>query len=90
MDKQLLRPRKLSINPEEPDATLVFNFWLRTVEDFIAGLQEPRREGDPEINKKHIIVNCLSPTVYPHVKEATTYDAVVTTLGPCMSKGRIT
>ena len=55
----------------------MFNFWLRTVEDFISTLQELRRDDDPEVNEKRIIINCLSPVVYPHVEEAETYDMIV-------------
>jgi len=73
MDKQLLCPRVLTIEPEQPDAASVFNFWLRTVEDFISMLQELRRDDDPVVNKKRIIINCLSPAVYPDVEEAETY-----------------
>jgi len=29
------------------------------------------------IQQKHIIINCLSPAVYPHVEEAETYDRIV-------------
>ena len=36
-------------------------------------LQELRRDDDPVVNKKRIIVNCLSPAVYPDVEEAETY-----------------
>ena len=54
MDKQLLCPRELHIEPEQPDAASVLNFWLRTVEDFISTVQELRREDDPEVNKKRI------------------------------------
>jgi len=60
MDKQLLCPRVLHIEPEQPDAARVFNFWLRTVEDFISMLQELRRDVDPVVNKKRIIIYCLS------------------------------
>jgi len=77
MDKHLLRPRKLRIEPGQPDAASVFNFWLRTVEDFISTLQELRRDDDPAVNKRRIIINCLSPAVYPHVEEAETYDRIV-------------
>jgi len=77
MDKQLLRPRELHIEPEQPDAASVFNFWLRAVEDFISTVQELRRDDDPEVVKKRIIINCLSPAVYPHVEEAETYDMIV-------------
>ena len=76
MDKQLLRPRELRIEPEPPDAAGLFNFWLRIVEDFISTLQELQRDNDPVVNKKRIIINCLSP-VYPHVEEAETYDMIV-------------
>jgi len=61
MDKQLLRPRELHIEPQQPDAASVFNVWLRTVEDFISTLQELRRDDDPEVNKKGVMINCLSP-----------------------------
>jgi len=47
MDKQLLRPLGLHIEPEQLDTASVFDFWLRTVEDFITTLQELRRDDDP-------------------------------------------
>jgi len=77
MDKHLLRPHKLRIEPGQPDAAGVFNFWLRTVEDFISTLQELRRDDDPAVNKRRIIINCLSLAVYPPVEEAETYDRIV-------------
>jgi len=55
----------------------VLNFWLRIVEDIISTLQELRRDDDPEVNKTRIIINCLSPAVYPHVEETETYDMIV-------------
>jgi len=56
MDKQLLRPCELHFEPQQPDAASVFNFWLRTVEDFISTLQELRRDDDPEVNKKRVMI----------------------------------
>ena len=76
MDKQLFRPRELCVEPGAPDADRVFAFWLRTVEDFIDSLRELRRDGDPEVRKR-IIINCLSPSVYPCVEDAADYDDVV-------------
>ena len=55
MDKRLLRPRKLRIEPGQPDTASVFNFWLRTVENFMSTLQELRRDDDPAVNKRRII-----------------------------------
>jgi len=77
MDKRLLRPRKLRIEPGQPDTASVFNFWLRTVENFMSTLQELRRDDDPAVNKRRIIINCLSPAVYSHIEEAETYDRIV-------------
>jgi len=77
MDKQLLRPRELCVEPGAPDACRVFAFWLRTVEDFIDSLRELRRDGDPDINRKRIIINCLSPSVNPCVEDAADYEDVV-------------
>jgi len=57
----MLKPKELTITPESYDASRVFTFWLRTVEDFIESLSESRREGDPAINKR-IIISCLLPS----------------------------
>ena len=77
MDKHLLRPRELCIEPGALDAGRIFAFYLRTVEDFNDSLRELRRDGDPEVKKKRIIINCLTPRVYPCVKEAADYADVV-------------
>ena len=80
MEKQLLRPRELSVDPESADAALVFKYWLRTVEDFISGLEDLRSGDAPALNKKRIVIGCLSPTIYPHVEDADSYDSVVASL----------
>ena len=77
MDKQLLRPRELCVEPWAPDAGRIFVFWLRAVEDFIDSQQELRRDGDSEVQGKRIIINCLSPSVYPCVEDAAEYEDVV-------------
>ena len=69
-----------SVQPEAPEAPRIFNFWLRTVEDFIASLRDYRKEGEPETNKKRIIISCLSPDVFPYVEEAVDYERIVETL----------
>ena len=56
MEKLVLRPKELSVQPEAPEARHIFNFLLRTVEDFIASLRDYRKESEPEINKKRIII----------------------------------
>ena len=80
MDKQLLRPKELSISPNEENSKKFFKFWLRTVEDFIEALSEARQDDAPQINKKRIIISCLSPNVYPYVEESESYENVVEVL----------
>ena len=36
-----------------------------------------RRDGDPEVNRKRVIINCLSPSVYTYVEDAADYEDVV-------------
>jgi len=70
MDKQLLRPRELCVEPGAPDAGRAFAFWLRTAEDFIDSLRELRRDGDPEVNRKRIflLVSILVLKTQPTMK----------------------
>ena len=88
MDKQFHRLKDLSIEPEVPNASRHFNFWLRTVKDFIDQMNE---NGDSEVSaatKKRIIISCLSPEVYSYVEDAETYDNVVTTPERMYIKGK--
>ena len=77
MERQLLRPKELSVEPEAPDAARIFAFWLRTVEDFLSSLREFRAEDDPQVNAHRIIVSCLSPVIFPYVEDAVSYDEIV-------------
>ncbi|XP_078495462.1 uncharacterized protein LOC144750544 [Ciona intestinalis] len=79
MDKQLLRPKELNVDPEAPNAARHFTYWLRTVTDFIEHLDEGRAAVSAA-NKRRVIVNCLSADIFSYVEEAETYDAIVTTL----------
>ena len=80
MEKLVLRPKELSVQSRKaPEAPRIFNFWLRTVEDFITSLRVYRKEGEPEINKKRIVISCLSPDVFPYVEEAVDYERIVET-----------
>ena len=63
MDKQLLCPRLLHIEPAQPDAASMFDFWLRTVENFISTLQELRRDDD-RVAKKRIIISDVTAYIY--------------------------
>ena len=41
------------------------------------GLNELRTEDQPPINKKRIIISCLSSEVFPFVEDSETYDDIV-------------
>ena len=80
MEKQLLLPKELPISPDEENSERIFKVWLRTVEDFIEALSEARQDDAPKINKKRIIISCLSPNVYPYVEESESHKNVVEVL----------
>ena len=42
MKKQLLTPKEMSVEPNTPELTKVFKFLLRTVEDFIRGIDKAK------------------------------------------------
>ena len=71
------KPKDLAADPNYFDAPRVFKYWLRTVEDYIATLNEIPRKGAPEVIKTRIIRGFLSPEIYPHVEKAGDYDAIV-------------
>ena len=88
MDKQFPRPKDLSIEPEAPNASRHFNFWLRTVKDFIDQMNENGGSEVSAATKKRIIIICLSPEVYSYVEDAETYENVITTLERVYVKGK--
>nr|XP_026689430.1 uncharacterized protein zf(cchc)-8 isoform X4 [Ciona intestinalis] len=77
MEGRLLRPKELSVDPTSPDAATIFKYWLRTVKDFITTLEESQTSGQTAVNKKRIIISCLSPTIYPYVEECETYGDII-------------
>ena len=76
--EKLLKPKDLSVNPNDANADKIFKFWLRTVEDFIEVLVEAQPAAAREnFNEKRIIIGYLSPDIYAYVEEAQTYERVV-------------
>ena len=80
MEKQQLARPKLVIETTAPDAARIFTYWLRTVKDYIAYLEEGRSSSSPAVNKARVLISCLSPTVYPLVEEIEGYDDMVKAL----------
>ncbi|XP_076811773.1 uncharacterized protein LOC143458790 [Clavelina lepadiformis] len=80
MDKLLLRPKELTVSPDTVDAHKVFKYWLQTVEDFIATLEELRPTQSPAINKTRVVRSCISPEVFSYVEEGDSYESIITLL----------
>ena len=57
MKRQLFK--ELSVEPNTPESTKMFKFWLKTVEDFISGLDEDRAADQPAITRGRIMISCL-------------------------------
>ena len=76
----MLTLKKLSVEPNTPELAKVFKFWLRTVEDFISGLDKARAEDQLAINREHINISCLSVEIFPYVEDCQNYNKIVATL----------
>ena len=81
MDR-LLKPKSLDILPTDSEAPAVFKYWLATFETFVSTAVECQERLDPavQVNKRGLLVNFLSPTVYPYIGDCETYDLAITAL----------
>ena len=80
MERHLPKPKDFIIDPNAPDASRVFKYWLQTVEDYIETLNELRHEEAPALNRTRIVRGFLSPEVYPYVEDATDYETIIAQL----------
>ena len=69
-----LKPLRLDLDPNSPDAAKQWKHWRRTFDNFIAEC------GDTAPDRFRSIVNFISAEVFDYVEECTTYDAVIETL----------
>ena len=69
-----LKPSRLDVDPNSPNAARLWKHWKRTFDNFIAEC------GDTAPDKFRSIINFISADVYEYVEECSTYDEVVTTL----------
>ena len=73
MDKAL-RPGRLEVSPNSPDATKIYKHWKTTFEYFLAVLPQDN------LNKLHVLTNFVAPDIYDLFSQDTTYDNAMTTL----------
>ena len=80
MDK-LLKPSKLEVLPEEPEAMKIYDYWKKTFDTFFTAVEaatpEPDRAG---INKLGLLTNFLSHRTYALVADAPDYASAETAL----------
>ena len=70
----ILKPKELSALPNEAGATEIYIHWLATLEGFIESIEGRREEGQPPLNKRRILINCVSAKVYVFIADALTYE----------------
>ena len=63
----------LDISPNDSEAPATFKYWLATFEKF---LEEVEKKVE-EVDKQALLINFLSPTVYPYVEDHNTYDSAL-------------
>jgi len=69
MDR-LLKPKALEVLPSDADAPSIFKYWLATFETFVEVVAcQHRTDPDVEVNKRGLLVNLLSPTVYSYIED---------------------
>ena len=71
---KLLKPERLNLDPQSPNAAKDWKYWFKTFENFIimCGTDAP---------DKHLsLINLISSDVYEYVEDCTDYDSVKNTL----------
>ena len=74
----LLKPEKLSADPNSPLADKQYKHWQKTFQNFVESVRNADR--DREVDKLALLVNYLSPTVYCSIESVTTYDDALSIL----------
>ena len=72
MDK-LLEPSNLDTSPNDIESPATFKYWLATFEKF---LQEVEKIVE-KVDKRALLIDVLSPTVYPYVEDLDNYDSAL-------------
>ena len=73
MDKYL-RPNRLDMDPNHPNAAREWSHWSCTFENFLVAI---KAEGQDRFKT---LVNYVSPDVYGYIAQCTTYDDAIATL----------
>ena len=75
MDK-LLKPERLSIDPNSRNANVEYKHWLKTFQNYITAV----REVNENVNQLQVLINFVSATVYSYIEDCPTFDIALQTL----------
>jgi len=78
---RLLRPNRLNVDPDSPDAAKAWRHWSRTFTNFLNGLTT---EGQPD--KLAILINFVGPSVFELIADCSSYESAFDTLANCYDK----
>ena len=75
----------MTTEPTDPDASRVFKYWLATFENFVesalpARADDNNDDDERQQTKRNLLINFLSPALYPHVEDCESYDVALQTL----------
>ena len=81
MDK-LLKPKDLDVLPNDSNAASVFKYWIAKLESFLQAVEIGQAANDPSmrVNRRGLLVNFLTPSVYQYIEDCETYEAAVAEL----------
>ena len=68
----LLKPTKLEVTPDEPEATKVFRYWLKTFDVFLTEVLA-KAENEESVNKLGLLTNFLTHKTYAFIADSETY-----------------
>ena len=73
MDK-LLKPAKLSIDPNSSAAAKEWNHWSRTFKSYVSRYVTSASEEEANADKLAALINCATPEVFEYIDQCETYD----------------
>ena len=75
MDK-VVKPDRLSLDPESPQACTQWKYWIKTLENYFEALTEIRGEG-PAASKLRILISLVDFKVFDFSEDCDTYEDAI-------------
>ena len=75
-----MKPERLNVHSNSPDAAKQWKHWTRTFENFLESLEQERRVGDPALNNLRILRKSVDCKIFNYIEDSDFYDAAIATL----------